>query len=137
MRFFLFIFLLAIVFGCVRNNGIPKDIIPQNHMRKIIWDLMRADAYVSDFIMEDSTRDKKVESAVLYEKIFAIHSTTQESFKRSMSFYESHPDLLKVITDSLKADEKKVQNYQDYKRPQQIDTTKRIKLNKKLIQNKQ
>lgn len=137
MRFFLFIFLLAFFFGCVRNDGIPKDIIPQNHMRKIMWDLMRADAYVSDFIMEDSTRDKNVERAVLYEKIFAIHSTTQESFKRSMSFYESRPDLLKVITDSLKADEKKVQNYQDYKRPQQTDTTKRIKLNKKLIQNKQ
>lgn len=104
-------------------------------MRKIIWDLMRADAYVADFIMKDSTRDRKAESAVLYQKVFAIHSTTQETFRKSMAFYESRPDLLKIITDSLRSDEKKVQTYQDYKKPQQqTDTTaKKIKPNKKLI----
>jgi len=107
-------------------------------MRKIMWDLMRADAYVSDFIMKDSTRDKKTESALLYEKIFAIHSTTQEAFKKSMAFYETRPDLLKVITDSLRSDEKRVETYQDYKKPQRLDTTiNKAKLNKKLIKNKQ
>ena len=107
-------------------------------MRKIMWDLMRADAYVSDFIMKDSTCDKKTESAILYEKIFAIHSTTQEDFKKSMAFYETRPDLLKVITDSLRSDEKRVETYQDYKKPIHPDTTiNKAKLNKKLIKNKQ
>jgi|SRR6185436_12091660 len=138
MRCLFFISLLVISFGCVRNDRVPKNIISQNEMRKIMWDLMRADAYVSDFIMKDSTRDKKTESAILYEKVFAIHSTTQEIFKKSMSFYESRPDLLKVITDSLRSDEKKVQNYENYyKRPQQVDTSvKKIKLDKKLLQKK-
>ena len=72
MRFFLFIILIFLNFGCIRDNKIPKDVIPQNQMRKIMWDLMRADAYVSDFVMKDSTRDKKTESAKLYEKIFDI-----------------------------------------------------------------
>ncbi len=100
-----------------------------------MWDLMRADAYVSDFIMKDSTRDKKAESAIFYEKVFALHSTNQEAFNKSMAFYESRPDLLKIITDSLRSDEKKVQTYQDYKKPQQqTDTTaKKIKPNKNLI----
>ena len=138
MRYFVFISLLLLVFGCVRSDRVPKNIIPQNEMRKIMWDLMRADAYVSDFIMKDSTRDKKTESALLYEKIFAIHSTTQEAFKKSMAFYETRPDLLKVITDSLRSDEKRVETYQDYKKPQHLDTTiKKAKLNKKLIKNKQ
>ena len=138
MRCFLFIFLSIIMFGCVRNDRVPKNIISQNDMRKIMWDLMRADAYVSDFIMKDSTRDKKTESALLYEKIFAIHSTTQEAFKKSMAFYETRPDLLKVITDSLRSDEKRVETYQDYKKPQRLDTTiNKAKLNKKLIKNKQ
>lgn len=104
-----------------------------------MWDLMRADAYVADFIMKDSTKDLKTESAILYEKVFDIHSTTQEEFKESLTFYESRPDLLKVITDSLRSDEKKVQNYENYKRPRQtIDTTPgKIKLDKKIIRNKQ
>jgi len=103
-----------------------------------MWDLMRADAYVSNFIMKDSTRDKNTESGILYEKVFAIHSTTQEAFQKSMTFYESRPDLLKVITDSLRSDEKKVQNYEDYsKKPQQIDTTsKKIKPDKRILKNK-
>jgi surfactin synthase thioesterase subunit len=139
MRYFVFIASLLIVFGCTRNDRIPKNIISQNEMRKIMWDLMRADAYVSDFIMKDSTRDKKTESVILYEKVFAIHSTSQEAFEKSMTFYESRPDLLKVITDSLRSDEKKVQNYQDYsKKPLKADTTlKKIKPDKKILLRKQ
>src|SRR5258705_1773252 len=113
MKIFLFILLSTVVFGCVRNDKIPKEIISQNEMRKIMWDLMRADAYVSDFIMKDSTRDRKAESAILYEKIFDIHSTTPETFKKSIAFYESRPDLLKVIIDSLRSDEKNTLQYPD------------------------
>jgi len=137
MRFFLFIILIISNFACIRDNKIPKDVIPQNQMRKIMWDLMRADAYVTDFVMKDSTRDKKAESAKLYEKIFYIHSATQETFKRSLAFYQSRPDLFKVISDSLRIDEKKSQQYPEEKKPQIIDTTlRKMKLNKKLIEKK-
>jgi len=136
MRFFLFIILIISNFACIRDNKVPKDVIPQNQMRKIMWDLMRADAYVTDFVMKDSTRDKKTESAKLYEKIFDIHATSQEAFKKSLVFYQNRPDLFKVISDSLRADEKKSQQYPDEKKPQ-IDTTlRKMKLNKKLIEKK-
>jgi len=135
MRFFLFIILIISNFACIRDNKVPKDVIPQNQMRKIMWDLMRADAYVTDFIMKDSTCDKKVESIKLYEKIFSIHSTTRETFKKSLAFYQSRPDLLKVINDSLRIDEKKSQD-PDEKKPQ-IDTPlRKMRLNKKLIEKK-
>ena len=137
MRYFVFIAFTILIFGCKGNDKIPKDIISQNEMRKIIWDLMRADAYASNFIMPDSTRNLKAESAALYEKVFAIHSTTQEAFKKSMAFYESRPDLLKAITDSLRSDEKRVQTYQDYKKPLPPDTIKKIKPNRRLLKNKQ
>ena len=123
-------------FGCIRDNKIPKDVIQQNQMRTIMWDLMRADAYVTDFIMKDSTCDKKTESAKLYEKIFDIHATTRETFKKSLTFYQSRPDLFKVISDSLRVDEKKSQQYPEEKKPK-IDTTfRKMKLDKKLIKKK-
>ena len=137
MRFFLLIILIISNFACIRDNKVPKDVIPQNQMRKIMWDLMRADAYVTDFIMKDSIRDKKAESAKLYEKIFEIHATNQETFKKSLAFYQSRPDLFKVVSDSLRVDEKKSQQYPEEKKPQIIDTTlKKMKLNKKLIEKK-
>ena len=111
-------------------------------MRKLMWDLMRADAYVTHFIMKDSTRNQKAESAALYEQIFTIHSTTQEIFKKSLAFYLSRPDLMKTISDSLRSDEKKAQEYQNYIKPLKTDTTirkkadtafRKRKLNKKPI----
>ena len=136
MRFFLFIILIISNFACIRDNKAPKDVIPQNQMRKIMWDLMRADAYVTDFVMKDSTRDKKAESAKLYEKIFDIHGITREAFKKSLAFYQSRPDLFKAVSDSLRSDEKKSQQYPEEKKPQ-IDTTfRKMKLDKKLIKKK-
>ena len=139
MRIFLFFILLVFVTGCTRDKKIPKGILSQNEMRKIMWDLMRADAYVADFIMKDSTRkqSQKTESAILYEQIFDMHSTTQEAFIKSRDFYEGRPDLLKVITDSLRSDERKIQQSQINKTPQ-IDTSfRKTKLNKKLDKTKQ
>jgi hypothetical protein len=136
MRFPLFIILIILTFGCIQDKKIPREVLPQNEMRKIMWDLMRADAYVSAFIMKDSTKNQKAESAILYEKIFDIHSTTRETFKKSLAFYESRPDLFKAISDSLRSDEKKVQHYQDEKKPELDTTFRKMKLNKKLIEKK-
>jgi hypothetical protein len=138
MRIFPFILLLTFLFGCVRNNKIPKDVLSQNEMRKVMWDMMRADAYVSDIIMKDSTKNQKNESAILYEKIFRIHSTTQETFRKSIDFYESNPDLFKVVADSLRSDEKSVQQSQNYIKKAQVDTTyRKMNLNKKLTKIRQ
>jgi hypothetical protein len=136
MRFFLFISLTVSIFGCIQDKKIPKDILPQNEMRKIMWDLVRADAYVSTFIMKDSTKNQKTESAILYEKIFDIHSTTQETFKKSLAFYQSRPDLFKAISDSLRIDERKGLEYQEVKKPELDTTYRKMKLNKKLIEKK-
>ena len=127
MRFLLFITLILLTFGCIQDKKIPKDIIPQNEMRKIMWDLMRADAYVATFIMKDSTRNQKSESAILYEKIFDIHSTSREAFKKSLAFYESRPDLFKAISDSLRSDERRALEYQTEKKTR---TGHHIKKNK-------
>ena len=136
MRFSLFISLIILNFGCIQDKKIPKDVLSQNEMRKIMWDMIRADAYVSAFIMKDSTRDQKTESAILYEKIFDIYSTTRETFKKSLAFYESRPDLFKAISDSLRIDERKGLEYQEVKKPETDSTYRKMKLNKKLIGKK-
>ena len=138
MRFSLFIILIILTIGCIQDKKIPKDILSQNEMRKIMWDLMRADAYVSNFIMKDSTKTKnqKAESAILYEKIFDIHSTTRENFKKSLAFYESRPDLFKAISDSLRSDERNVQQYPETRKTELDTLHRKMKLNKKLVEKK-
>ena len=134
MRFFLFIILTTLTFGCIRDKKIPNDVLKQNEMRKIMWDLIRADAYVTNFIMKDSTKNQKEESVALYEKIFDIHSTTKEAFQKSLTFYQGRPDLFKAISDSLRSDERKAQEYPEVQKTPADTTLRKMRLNKKLIE---
>jgi len=88
--------------ACKQTNRIPAGIIPPKKMQVILWDMMRADLFVGDFVLrQDSGLDKKTESNNLYSQVFAIHQISKEQFGKSFSFYKEHPALFKVIMDSL------------------------------------
>ena len=91
--------LLILLFSCARKEN--KNVLPENKMREVMWDLIRADQYVADYLMRDSTRNKKDESMKLYEEIFHLHKISRDQFKRSLAYYSSQPDLLRPIIDSL------------------------------------
>ena len=133
-RSLLFFFLLISFARCAPE--VPANVLPPAKMQAVFWDLMRADAYVSTFITKDSTKNQKTESAILYEKIFDIHSTTQEAFKKSLAFYQDRPDLFKAISDSLRIDERKTLEPQELKKPDLDTTDRKMKLNKRLIEKK-
>lgn len=103
------VFSILIVFvftACSRKNKIPEGILSPQKTRIIMWYLMRADEYANSYLYKNDTVDLKTERFSLYEQIFRLHSTNREKFKKSISFYQARPDLLKVITDSLRSDEK-------------------------------
>jgi hypothetical protein len=88
--------------GCKNKNRIPADIIPPHQMQEVLWDMMRADQFLADFVLnKSSVTDKKSESFRLYRQVFSIHHISREQFDKSFSFYKAHPALLKVIMDSL------------------------------------
>lgn len=93
------LFLLA---SCKRRTHIPRDILPEASMQKLLWDLTRADLFNADFrFRKDSTLDRKAESIKTYQEIFLLHNTNKEQFEKSFTFYKAHPKLLKVVVDSL------------------------------------
>jgi hypothetical protein len=93
---------LFIITGCKNKNRIPADIIPQKKMQVILWDMLRADQFLSDFVLnKDSGLDKKAERIKLYGQVFAIHHISKEQFGESFSFYKTHPALFNMIMDSL------------------------------------
>jgi len=86
---------------CCARKEKSKDILPQEKMREVMWDLIRADQYVSDYLSKDSTRNKKDESRELYEQVFHLHKITGNQFETSLAYYTSQPDLFRPIIDSL------------------------------------
>ena len=107
MRIIKTVVVVFIFLGCSQNNKIPGGILSQEKMRYIIWDMLRADEYANNFLIKDSSLDLKTEKAVYYEQIFKLHSTKADIFKKSLTFYQSNPVLLKVIIDSLRVEERK------------------------------
>ena len=107
MRIVKSILIIFIFIGCTHSNKTPRGILSDDKMRFIIWDMLRADEYANNFLISDSTLDIKVEKAALYEQIFKLHSTKADVFKKSLTFYQTNPVLLKVIIDSLRIEERK------------------------------
>ena len=49
--------------GCKNKNGIPNSVLPQKKMQAILWDMMRADQFLADYILnKDSSLNKTTES---------------------------------------------------------------------------
>ena len=63
--------------------------------------MVRADEFVTDYAVKDSTRNKKTESWKLYQQIFMAHHITADQFKKNLDYYGSRPDLMRPILDSL------------------------------------
>src|SRR5258705_12322204 len=93
-----------IITGCKNKNRVPADIIPQKKMQAILWDMMRPDKFLSDFVLnKDPSLDKRTESIKLYSRVFAIHHISRDQYERSFSFYKTHPAIFKVLMYSLSA----------------------------------
>ena len=53
------------------------DILPQKKMQAVLWDMMRADQFLTDYVLnKDSSLNKITESLKYYQQIFAIHKIT-------------------------------------------------------------
>jgi hypothetical protein len=101
---FLIFVLVMLVAGCGNKNGVPSGIIPQQKMQLVLWDMMRADQFLADYVLNrDTSLKKETESFKLYQQVFAIHKISKDEFQRSLSYYTEHPLLFKAIMDSISA----------------------------------
>lgn len=100
----LVLLILLLTASCSNKDKVPGNILSPIIMQEVMWDMIRADEFVSGFIWKnDSAINRQTESIQLYEKIFQIHRITKEQFQKSLIFYRAHPGFLKIIVDSLNA----------------------------------
>ena len=96
------LFLLVFLVGCTSKDKIPSGILPQDKMQAVLWDMMRADQFLNNYVLiRDSALDKRIESIKYYQRVFAIHKVDKNEFEKSYHYYQDHPGLLKNIMDSL------------------------------------
>lgn len=124
------IFFLAILFlfvSCLEKNKVPSEIIRPKEMQSILWDVIRAQTLSSQLVRKDSAINQIAETKALTQKVFQIHNIKASDFERSYAWYTNHPDIIKVIFDSISS-----QN----QRESQIQFKERVKpFQKKLLKN--
>lgn len=88
--------------SCRSKEEIPADIIPKDKMEALLWDMIRADQFLTSYVFnKDTSVDQNTHSIQLYQQVLTLHNTTRDDFEKSFSFYKSHPELLKQVLDSL------------------------------------
>ena len=99
-KFIIFYILIAVTYSC---NHKPKDILPASKMKAVLWDYIQADAFTTDYISKDSSKNLALENASLQKTIFSFHHVTKEEFYKSYKYYLNHGDEMQAMLDSLVA----------------------------------
>jgi hypothetical protein len=100
MRIFSISVFLIIFIGC-SSNGIHKGILPPERMQLVVYDLIRVDEFINNYVIKDSTIDIKKKRTILYQQVFKVHKTSREQFFSSYKYYQQNPKLQKQLFDSL------------------------------------
>ncbi len=93
--------LVMFLAACNSQSSVPREVIAPDQMKKIVFDLLRADEYVSSYVFKDSSLDRKQETIKMYEQVFLIHKISKTEFYNSYRYYQEHPDKHKLMFDSL------------------------------------
>jgi hypothetical protein len=99
----LIFFLLSVLLlaACGSRDRVPADIIPTHTMETIVWQLMQSDEYVNTLLVKDSAKKSSTERMLRYQQVFELNKTSMAEFKKSYRYYMAHPDITKVMFDSI------------------------------------
>ena len=96
-----FIFFLVILDSCSGRITIPKGVIKPPQMEEVLFDMMKADALATEIVKKDSSINLPARNIELYKKVFSAHNITRADFDSSYSFYEKHPEMMRILLDSM------------------------------------
>src|ERR1700722_10016100 len=88
--------------GCSDKNSVPRGILPEDKMERVMWDMAQADQYAALYLTKDSAHiDRKAETLRLYAEVFRLHEVTPEQFRKSYHYYLAHPEMDQLLFDSV------------------------------------
>jgi hypothetical protein len=92
---------ILLLCACAKKNRFPPGILDPEKMQAVYWDVLRANAFSSDFLKTDSSRTQALANAELQKKVFSLHGVGRVDFYNSLNYYKSNPALMTTILDSM------------------------------------
>lgn len=98
-----FILVAFLVFVACRKKPKVGEPLAINDMKTIMWDIETADVWFNQIPLTDSVHKTRQMNIQLYEQVFASHNITRKQFYNSYQYYQTRPDKMKVLMDSVVA----------------------------------
>lgn len=95
------IFVVVLLFSACNGPEIPKDVLTQDKMKEVLWDMFQAQAWAQEKIRVDSSQTIASETKLLSREVFRMHDISEAQFQRSYEWYRKHPEILGKMLDSL------------------------------------
>jgi hypothetical protein len=100
-----YVFSFLLILACTSCSDRQKHgtVLSKEKMQAVLWDMLQADAFTSNFIKKDSSKNEAKENAALQKKIFELHKISREDYITSYDYYSTQPELMKIMLDSMSA----------------------------------
>ncbi len=95
------LFVVVLLVAC--NSRLPKNVLPVNTMKVVMFDMLKADEWYARKLAGDTLMLRMKDDIPLYEQVFAVHKLTKKEFFDSYHYYEAHPVAYKELVDSLES----------------------------------
>ena len=94
---------LFLITSCSSRETAPSGVLPKRKMEAVIYDMMLADRYSNQFMINDSLKKDslKLESMKLFNQVLVFHGVKKNDFYKSFDYYMNRPEEIRVIFDSL------------------------------------
>ena len=70
-------------------------------MGALLWDIIQAQTFAKELHNRDSTLNLSKTSLALVDKVYSLHNVSKKEFDKSYTWYQSRPDVFRVVFDSL------------------------------------
>ncbi len=101
--FFASLFVTCLLSACSRSSSIPSDVLDQERMSAILFDISMAEGHVENAYFRDSAKSRDSILKIELDRVLLIHNVSQSNFLSSYQFYKSRPHLYKMMVDTLQA----------------------------------
>jgi hypothetical protein len=108
---------LGLLCSCGNKDKLPAGVLKPQKMQAVLWDIIKADVFTTEFIKKDSSKNAAIENSKLQQQIFAIHKITKADFYNSYDYYKENTVEFKKIVDSMVAQAERKKNIKTFSPP--------------------
>lgn len=95
----IFIILCLFILSC-QDKEQPKNMVPFDKMKVVLYQLMKADEYYTRSVSADTAMQLEKKNIQFYKQIFELNKVDRNDFYETLTYLQKRPIEFKVLMDS-------------------------------------